>query len=178
MKIQLFILLMLSIACQHKSHAQKLQLLESGASANSYIFEESSKYRRATGFAIVDFRVTKDGTVDSCVVESKYYVQDNDLTNKLTTKKDIELLKSLKFVPTDKPYWVSLKIYTFYYTSSYKDPYDKTRADRMRYFDYGFEELYENELKSFFTDKTGENLDFIIKDDKVILAPIYIKKIT
>lgn len=135
--------------------------------------------RRLSGFMISEFRVTREGKVDSVKITSTYYGRNIGAEKESIDKKNESFFRSLNFEPLSREVWVQVKVYVYFHNSSTGDPrnYEAT-ADHFRTFDYGFKKLHENELETYFTTEEGRRLEYIIKNGRVIFAPLYLYGIT
>lgn len=135
-------------------------------------------FKMASGYSIFKFFVRKEGQVDSSkiFISSKYYLgAESDSLRLVANKKDHELIKSFKFLPLEADMWVQCKVYTFFYNDKPEDPLQLGgRMDKFGKFDFGLEELYYNELNSYFKDESGKPL-YLRRGDTIFFAPSYIK---
>lgn len=154
---------------------QELPKLKSGKNLRN-ILMESSKFRWSSGYSILEFRINEKGEVDSTIVTSTYYARDTFALQ--TDRRDHAELKALKFEPQEKSVWIQCKVYKYLHNNRTMDIDDPTRIDQMRLFNYGFEDLWKNEIKTYFTAPDGKVKEYIISNDKVIVAPVYIYAIT
>jgi len=152
---------------------QALPQLKSGKSLRNTLFEDCI-YRHVSGYAILEFRINKDGKVDSSRVTSKYYTPDKDSTKRWVDTKDHTLLRSLEFEPQQESVWVQCKVYIYFYNDSIWNIDDLKGLETMRKFDYGFKALWKNEIETYFIDSAGKLKEHIILNNRLIVAPIYI----
>ncbi len=152
---------------------QDLPKPKSGKSLRNILFEDST-YRWVSGYAILEFRINKDGKVDSSRVTSKYYTPDKDSTKRLVDAKDHTLLRSLEFEPREESVWVQCKVYRYAHSDRDRD----IKYLTMRMFDYGLKALWKSEIDTYFTDAEGKLKEYIILNRKFIVAPIYSYSIT
>lgn len=127
---------------------------------------------RPSGYAIFEFWVNMDGSVDSIKIHSTYYREEDDWVKSLD-KRDYETIANFKFKPLKKPVRIQHKLYVSKYNShfGYEDRTRPNKWDYLQMFYYGFQELHENEIKTYFTDEKGVFQEYIIKNNTIIIAP-------
>jgi hypothetical protein len=147
-------------------------LLHTSDTFRYHVLAEASRYRWASGYALVEFDVDKHGAVERVKVNSTYFIADKDTTKRQTEARDQLFFKRLLFEPTGESYTVQVKIYVYFHNSRRKLP--DGQADPMSAFDYGLKQLYEHESRTFFDPES----EFIRQGNTLIFKPVYIYKIT
>lgn len=148
---------------------QELPKLKSGESLRDVLMAKGG-YRWLSGYSIADFKINELGGIDSVTVTSKYYSSSSEENLDLSY---VKLIESLEFEPRVKGVWVQCKIYIDFHSRRTPDPENPSKPDRMILFKYGFDELWKNEIKTFFTDVKGGLKECIILNDKITVAPVY-----
>ncbi len=131
---------------------------------------------RPSGYAIFEFWVNMDGSVDSIKIQSKYY-KEEDYWVKSLDKRDYETIANFKFKPVKTPVRIQHKLYLSLYNNrfGYEDITRPNKWDYLQMFYYGFQELHENEIKTYFTDEKGGGQEYIIKNNTIIIAPGFLR---
>lgn len=129
-----------------------------------------------SGFRIFQFRVKQDGSVDSIKITSRFMARNEEEFKRRIDSTDSTGISRFKFKPLKKDIWVQCKVYTSFYNNRTGDVlnYEET-ADHFRTFNYGYSELIKNETDTYFRDeKTGEELEYIVRNRWVIFAPTHL----
>ncbi len=137
--------------------------------------------RRTSGFRIFRFRVRQDGSVDSIKITSRFISLNEEEFKRRADSADYAGISRFKFKPLKKDTWVQCKVYTSYFNNRVGDPWssEKTTEYYFSTFNYGYFELIKSEIDTYFRDeKTGKELEYIIRNGWVIFAPTHLIAIT
>lgn len=158
----------------------EVPVLTDGQSPHIILHEKFKS--RISGFRIFQFRVKQDGSVDSIKIISRVMARNEEEFKHRIDSTDYAGISRFKFKPLKQDTWVQCKVYSTYFIDRTGNKWgreEKTVDYYFGLFNYGYFDLIKNEIDTYFRDeKTGKELEYIIRNGWVIFAPTHLVGMT